>query len=262
MKRQEEKQHHKDKYRKEEEQCNQLEDAKKEKRPAEAPVAKENAAQVVSPSKPASTDTEMEMPALKSIFFLLCMVRRMVPKIAKIAPHQKINPRKPPQCHRPPPARKHVVKSTLKTGFDDSHVQNFPRVLVEASIALKGDNPELDFMTSLQELLKNGQIVDKNFAFCPVKPDGGTKKIHDPSKVPTNMTLLSAHFKISSTKNKNPFEKQKVWKNGKEVKGKLHNPVIYFSMAIATDDEPKDLLARVCHEWRHRGGNMLKVKEL
>jgi hypothetical protein len=92
----------------------------------------------------------------------------------------------------PPPARKHAVKSALKTGFDDSHVHNFPRVLVEASIALEGDNPELDFMTSLQELLKNGQIVDKNFAFCPVKPDGGTKKIHDPSKVPTNMTLLSA----------------------------------------------------------------------
>jgi hypothetical protein len=82
--------------------------------------------------------------------------------------------------------------------------------LVEASIALKGDNPELDIMTSLQKLLKNGQIVDKNFAFCPVTPDGGTKKIHDPSKVPTNMTILSVHFMISSTKNKNPFKKQKV----------------------------------------------------
>ncbi len=117
-------------------------------------------------------------------------------------------------------------------------------------------------MTSMQELLKNGQIVDKNFAFCPVKPDGGTNKIHDPSKVPTNMTLLSTHFKISSTKNKSPFEKQKVWKNGKEVKGELRNPVIYFSMAIATNEEPDDLLARVCHEWHCWGGNMLKVKEL
>jgi hypothetical protein len=76
------------------------------------------------------------------------------------------------------------------------------------------------------------------------------------------MTLLSAHYKISSTKNKNPFEKQKVWKNGKEVKGELCNPVIYFSMEIATDEEPKDLLARVCHEWCRWGGNMLKVKEL
>jgi hypothetical protein len=53
-----------------------------------------------------------------------------------------------------------------------------------------------------------------------------------------------------------------VWKNGKEVKGELRNPVIYFSMAIATDEEPEDLLARVCHEWHHWGGNRLKVKEL
>jgi hypothetical protein len=33
-------------------------------------------------------------------------------------------------------------------------------------------------------------------------------------------------------------------------------------MATATDEEPKDLLARVCHEWHRQGGNMLKVKEL
>jgi hypothetical protein len=96
--------------------------------------------------------------------------------------------------------------------------------LVEASIALKVDNPELDVMTSLQELLKNGQIVDKNFAFCPVNPDGGTKKIHDPSKVLTNMTLLSTHFKISSTKNKNPFEKQKVWKKWQGSEGGTTQP--------------------------------------
>jgi hypothetical protein len=76
------------------------------------------------------------------------------------------------------------------------------------------------------------------------------------------MTILSVHFMISSTKNKNPFQKQKVWKNGKEVKGELRNLVIYFSMAIATDEEPEDLLARICHEWCCQGGNMFKVKEL
>jgi hypothetical protein len=81
-----------------------------------------------------------------------------------------------------PPA-KHVVKSMLKAGFSNNHVHNFSRVLVEASIQLKGDTPEQEFIVSLQELLKNGQMVDKNFVFCPVKPEGGNKKIHDPSSI-------------------------------------------------------------------------------
>ncbi len=73
-------------------------------------------------------------------------------------------------------------------------------------------------------MLKNGQMVDKNFAFFPVKPDGGTKKIHDPFSVPTNLILLSTHFKISSTKGKNPFEKQKVWKKTMKGKGNSATP--------------------------------------
>ncbi len=55
---------------------------------------------------------------------------------------------------------------------------------------LMGANPIQEFVVNLQELLKNGQLVDKFFAFSPVKPDGGEKKIHEPSGVPTNMTML------------------------------------------------------------------------
>jgi hypothetical protein len=76
------------------------------------------------------------------------------------------------------------------------------------------------------------------------------------------MTMLSAYFKISANKGRNPFEKQKVWKNNKEVKGDAKNPIIYFSMAFATDVEPEDLLVRISHEWHRRGGIMLKVKDL
>jgi hypothetical protein len=177
-------------------------------------------------------------------------------------PSEKKNQKSTTTLSRIAPPAKHVVKSALKAGFNDNHVHNFPRVLVEASIQLKGDTLAQELIVSLQELLKNDQMVDKNFAFCLVKPEGGNKKIHNPLSIPTNMTLLSAHFKISSTKGKNPFEKQKVWKNNKEVKGELHNPVIYFSFAIATDEDPNDLLARISCEWHCRGGVMLKIKEL
>ncbi len=88
------------------------------------------------------------------------------------------------------------------------------------------------------------------------------QKIQDPSGVPTNMTLLSAYCKILSVKGWNPFNKQKVWKNNKEVKGKVRNPIIYFAFAFTTDKEPEDLLARVSHKWHRRGGILLKIKEL
>jgi hypothetical protein len=154
---------------------------------------------------------------------------------------------------KPVPAAKHAVKSALKAGCKDNHVHNFPRILAEASIELKGESPMQEYIVSLQELLKNGQMVDKNVAFCPVKEGSRTKKIHDRSSIPTNMTLLSGHFKILSTKGRNPFEKQKVFKNNKEVKGDLNNPIIYFSMAIATNKEPEDLLVRISHEWNQPG---------
>ncbi len=53
-----------------------------------------------------------------------------------------------------------------------------------------------------------------------------------------------------------------MFKNNKEVKGDLKNPIIYFSMAIATNKEHEDLLARISHEWNQRGGIILRVKEL
>ena len=99
--------------------------------------------------------------------------------------------------------------------------------------------------------------MDKLFAFCSVKEDGRAKKIRDNSGIPTNMTLLSAYFKISGTKGRNPFEKQKVYKNNKEVKGELRDPTIYFSFAVATDEDPEELIARVSHEWHRHGGNLL-----
>jgi hypothetical protein len=37
---------------------------------------------------------------------------------------------------------------------------------------------------------------------------------------------------------------------------------VYFSLAMATDKDPKDLLSRIIHEWQRHGGVLIKVKEL
>ncbi len=77
------------------------------------------------------------------------------------------------------------------------------------------------------------------------------------------MTMLGAHFKISSN-GKNPFEKQKAWGNkAKKVKEEFRDPIVYFSLVIATDEDPEELLlARIIHEWQHRGSILLKIKKL
>ncbi len=120
-----------------------------------------------------------------------------------------------------PPA---VKTKNVSTSFD-SHIHMHQRVIVEASIKLTGVNPTQEFIVSLQELLKNGQLVDKFFAFSPVKPDRGEKKIHKMLGMPTNMTMLGAHFKISSN-GKNHFEKQKAWGNkAKKDKEEFKDPI-------------------------------------
>jgi hypothetical protein len=118
-----------------------------------------------------------------------------------------------------------------------------------------------DFIVNLQELLKNGWFVDNIFASCPIDPDRTDKKIHETSYIPSNMTMLGAHFRILSN-GKNPFEKQKQLGKTKKDKGEFHDPIVYFSLAMATDKNSKDSLTRIFHEWQRRGGILLWVKEL
>jgi hypothetical protein len=66
----------------------------------------------------------------------------------------------------------------LKPAFK-AHKHTHPRTIVDASIKLTGSSPVQDFIVNLQELLKNGQMVDKMFAFCPINPDGTDNKTHE-----------------------------------------------------------------------------------
>ncbi len=50
----------------------------------------------------------------------------------------------------------------------DQHVHKYPRVIIEAGISLSQADPFQEFICNLQHLLKNGQLVDPKFAFCPV----------------------------------------------------------------------------------------------
>ncbi len=139
----------------------------------------------------------------------------------------------------------------VKTSID-AHKHTRPRVILEASIKLTEAATVQYFVVNHQKLLKNGQIVNTMFAFCPMDPDGTDKKIHETSGIPTNMTMLGAHFKISSN-SRNPFEKQKQWGKAKKGKEEFRDLIVYFTLAMATDKNPKDLLLRIIHKWPCRG---------
>jgi hypothetical protein len=91
----------------------------------------------------------------------------------------------------------------------DTYAHKFPLTIIEGAIELKDANPFQEFIVALQNLLKNGQLVYPHIAFCPIKVNGRDKKIHKQLGIPVNMTMLGAHFKISSGNGKNPFAKQR-----------------------------------------------------
>lgn len=263
QKRQASKQKRNEERRKEEEERKKREDNERRATTAGQPIP---STQVVSPDTLTAV-TDIEMAESVTNRSLLSLMNGEPPTSSDMEDKEDRSPVKNrPRILGPAsteqPAARLTLKSALKAGSTDNYVHKYPRTLTEASVQLKGETPVQEFITNLQELLKNGQLVDKSLAICPVKETGGARKLRDPAAIPTNMTLLSAYFKISNPFGRNPFEKQKVFKNNKEVKGELRDPTIYFSFAIASDDDPAELLSRVSHEWHRRGGNLLKIKEL
>ncbi len=156
------------------------------------------------------------------------------------------NPPKNKQKNNTPALKPSKTVAALEKSVhteNDKHVYKFSHIVVEASIKLSNDNPFQEIIVTLQNLLKNGQLINKFFAFSPIKIEGSEKKIHEWSGIPTNMTLLGNHLKISSN-GRNTFEKQKVWgKGNNKNKEEFRDPVVYFTMAIATNTDPEELIS-------------------
>jgi hypothetical protein len=179
----------------------------------------------------------------------------------------KITAQKSPEIPQDKPTTKQP-KSTTKTQKSalkspSPHFHTHSRVIVEAMIQLSGDNPCAQFVQSIQELLRNGQIVDKHFAYVPIKSTGAVL-LSDPSKIPVNMTVLGAYFKYNNPNGRSPFERQKDWKNKnkKSDNDEYKDPLVYFTMAIATDEDPGEVVERIRQEWGRIGGKLLRIKEL
>ena len=155
-----------------------------------------------------------------------------------------------------PKSTSKTQKPTLKS--PPPHFHTHSHVIVEAMSQLSGDNPCAQFVLSIQELLRKGQIVDKHFAYVSIKSTGAVL-LSDPSKIPVNMTVLGAYFKYNNPNGCSPFKRQKDWKNKnkKSDSNEFKDPLVYFTMAIATDEDPGEVVERIRQEWGRIGGKLL-----
>ncbi len=140
--------------------------------------------------------------------------------------------------------------SVTKTAYKHTH----PHTFVEAAITLTKEDKPKEFIVAIKLLLSNGQILDPNFALALLKHDAATKKpklITAVDDVPVNFTHLGQYAYTSGNR---IFEKKKDWK-GENTSSKKSNhrdnatkedtfrdPIIYFTIAIATNIPPRNLI--------------------
>ena len=131
-----------------------------------------------------------------------------------------------------------------------AHVYVHPITYIEAAICLSSDDKPKEFIVAIKLILKNGKYLDHNFGLGPLKnlPGIQTKVIVAEDDIPTNFTHLGQYAFTSGNR---IFEKKKDWKKDKtphrdnEVED-LKDPVVYFTIAIATDIAPNRMTASLC----------------
>ena len=153
------------------------------------------------------------------------------------------------------------------------HKYDHPRTYVEAAITLTKEDKPKEFIAAIKSLLANGKILDPHFALAPLKRDTTTKTpklITAEDDVPVNFTHLGQYAYTSGNR---IFEKKKDWKGDKSSKKVghrdnaakediFHDPIVYFTLAIATDIQPRNLINGIRTEWEANGGGKLQVKDL
>ncbi len=165
---------------KEQKKEEELQKQKKEEDRKTAATAETAAtAQVVSPGEAGQQDQDMADPAINRNLTAMMQGDMGIKTTEKEGRDESASPVKNKQkksyaeTAAAAPTAAPVAKAKSVTTSFDSHIHKHQRMIVEASTKLTGSTPTQEFIVNLQELLENGQLADKFFAFCPVKPDGG-----------------------------------------------------------------------------------------
>jgi hypothetical protein len=131
-------------------------------------------------------------------------------------------------------------------------------VIIEGSAGLSQEDKVKEFMELIGTLLSNGKMVDRYLAIVSVIMGARRKDLKEVKDIPTNMTLLGGYVKISE-KSLRVFEKKRTTKTNKGAKSakrdtSYSNDMIYFTLAIACDVEPREIISGISVEWMWAGG--------
>jgi hypothetical protein len=133
---------------------------------------------------------------------------------------------------------------------------------------MTSDDKPKEFILEIKLLLQNAKFVDQNLGLAPLTnlPSKQTKIIVAEDKIPSNFTHLGQY---AFTLENKIFEKKMNWKEkntqtpNRDNKAKvLRDPVVYFTIAIATDLQPRPLIDGIRMEWKTHEGGKLQVKDL
>ena len=144
------------------------------------------------------------------------------------------------------------------------HSYSHPRVIIEGSARLGQEDKIKEFTDLIGALLSNGKMVDQHFAIVPVTIGAGRRDLREVKDIPANMTMLGGYVKISD-KSLRAFERKSTPrpKDGKSVRKDTYlNDMIYFTLAIACDTEPREIISGISVEWMRAGGVGLYRKEI
>jgi hypothetical protein len=148
-----------------------------------------------------------------------------------------------------------------------AHIHTHPMTYVEAAICLTLDDKPKEFIMSIKLLLTNARYLNQHLDLVPLKslPGNQTKIIVAEDNIPSNFTHLGQY---AFTSGNHIFKKKMNWK----VKDKqphqdndtadLKDPIVYFTVAIATNLPPCTLIDGIRMEWETHGSGKLQIKEL
>ena len=133
------------------------------------------------------------------------------------------------------------------------HKHTFPRVIFEGSARLTTEDKVAEFMALIGTFLSNRKMVDRFMAIVSVVMGSGRKNLTEVKEIPSNMTMMGGYVKISE-KSLQVFERKpamKSTKGGKLPKGGTfyNNDMVYFTLAIACDVEPREIISGISVEW-------------
>jgi hypothetical protein len=187
----------------------------------------------------------------------------------KRAGSSKTSSRRNPNKVSPPEATSESTKK--KISFEETYIHPHKRVIIELAILLKSNKAFEEFTKALMAFIENTQMVDPKFTINTLNLKSKEKSITAKGEISPNMTKLGIHVKISG--NGNAFNKQKVWdKEEQGSKGRNNrksnkkeeykDPIVYFSMVVSSEVEPREIIDHVMHEWARLNGMHLQVKDL